>query len=244
MSLYRDRGVVLRTYKLGEADRIVVLLTPLHGKVRAVAKGVRRPKSRLGGRMEPLNHLDLLLWEGRELDIVSQAELVEPWGVLHEDLGRLSKGLAIGEAAEQVAQERSPAGPLYKMLVGALRALVERPGPLLVAAFYWKLLALEGAGPVLGCCARCGAGAPGELVAFDISEGGALCRACRRGQPVSAAALELVGWILGGQLVRALEVPASSVTAEVAQLAEVSLEAHLERRLRSRRTMEERVASS
>ena len=77
MSLYRDRGVVLRTYKLGEADRIVVMLTPGHGKVRAVAKGVRRTKSRIGGRLEPLSHVELLMYEGRELDIVSQAETIE-----------------------------------------------------------------------------------------------------------------------------------------------------------------------
>ncbi len=86
MSLYRDRGVVLRTYKLGEADRIVVLLTSGHGKVRAVAKGVRRTKSRFGGRLEPLSHVELLLYEGRELDIVSQAEIIDPWRLLHEDL--------------------------------------------------------------------------------------------------------------------------------------------------------------
>ena len=86
MSLYRDRGVVLRTYKLGEADRIVVLITSGHGKVRAVAKGVRRTKSRFGGRLEPLSHVELLLYEGRELDIVTQAEIIEPWRPLHEDL--------------------------------------------------------------------------------------------------------------------------------------------------------------
>jgi DNA repair protein RecO (recombination protein O) len=234
MSLYRDRAVVLRTYKLGEADRILVLLTAGHGKVRAVAKGVRRTKSRLGGRLEPLNHVDLLLYEGRELDIVSQADLVEPWRQLHEDLTRLAQGLAMAEAAEQVAQEGETTTPLYRMLVGALRALARQPGPLVVAAFYWKLISLDGGAPMLGECAGCGAEAPGvELVAFDIAEGGALCQGCRRGQAVSPAALELVRWILGGQLVKALEMPASSLTNEVAHLATASLETHLERRLRA-----------
>ena len=158
MSLYRDRGVVLRTYKLGEADRIVVLLTPGHGKVRAVAKGVRRTKSRIGGRLEPLSHVELLLYEGRELDIVSQAETIEPWRQLREDLGCLSQGLAMAEATEQVAQERESSEALYRMLVGALRALVRQPGPLVLASFYWKLLSLDGAGPMLDCCASCGAG--------------------------------------------------------------------------------------
>jgi DNA repair protein RecO (recombination protein O) len=234
MSLYRDRGVVLRTYKLGEADRIVVLLTPGHGKVRAVAKGVRRTKSRIGGRLEPLSHVELLMYEGRgELDIVSQAETIEPWRQLREDLHHLSQGMAMAKAAEQVAQEREASEPLYRMLVGALRTLTSRPGPLVMASFYWKLLSVDGAGPILDGCAGCGQRPPAvSLVAFDIGEGGALCRECRRGQPISPSALELVSWILGGQMSRALQVPASNVTGEVAHLAITSLEHHLERRLR------------
>jgi DNA repair protein RecO (recombination protein O) len=234
MALYRDRGVVLRSYKLGEADRIVVVLTAGHGKVRAVAKGVRRTKSRLGGRLEPLSHVELLLYEGRELDGVSQAELVEPWPELHANLSCMSHGLAMAEAAEQVAQEGAPSEALYRMLVGALRVLVSKPGPLVVASFYLKLLVLEGAAPVLGACAACGNEPPAvDLVAFDIGEGGVLCRTCRRGLPVSPSALELMSWILGGQLSRALALPASAVTSEVAHLVTVALETHLERRLKA-----------
>ena len=239
MSLYRDRGVVLRTYKLGEADRIVVFLTSGHGKVRAVAKGVRRTKSRFGGRLEPLSHVELLLYEGRELDIVTQAEMIEPWRSLHDDLTRLSQGMAMAEATEQVAQEREPSDALYRMLVGALRTLAERSSPLVVAAFYWKLLSLDGAGPVLSSCASCGSSPPvAALVAFDLAEGGALCRGCRRGQPLSPAALEVMRWILGGQLARALEMPASATTGEVAHLATVSLERHLERHMRALNILE------
>jgi DNA repair protein RecO (recombination protein O) len=234
MSLYHERAVVLRNYKLGEADRIAVLLTAGRGKVRAVAKGVRKAKSRIGGRLEPLNHVELLLWEGRELDVVRQADLVEPWHELHTNLSYLVQGMAMAEAAEQVAQEGEPSVELYSMLVGALRTAWQRPGPLVLASFYWKLLAIDGVRPLLSTCAGCGAGAPAtRLVAFDITLGGALCRACRRGEPVSAAALEITGWILGGKLARALEVPASAVTAEVSRLATLSLEKHLERRLRA-----------
>ncbi len=152
---------------------------------------------------------------------------------------RVAQGLAMAEATEQVAQEREASDPLYRMLVGALRTLAERSGPLVVGAFYWKLLSIDGAGPVLTSCASCGSSPPASpLVAFDIGEGGTLCRLCRRGQPVSPAALELLGWILGGQLGRALEMPASATTAEVATLATVSLERHLERRLRALHTLE------
>src|SRR5215213_11273157 len=84
--IYRDSAVVLRTYRLGEADRIVVLLTEHHGKVRAVAKGVRKTKSKFGARLEPLSHVRLLLYQGRELDIVSQSEYVEPLAPLLSSL--------------------------------------------------------------------------------------------------------------------------------------------------------------
>ena len=165
--------------------------------------------------------------------------MIEPWRKLHEDLGCLARGLAMAEATEQVAQERESSEALYRMLVGALRTLVSRPGPLVLASFYWKLLSLDGAGPVLGSCARCGATPPAvNLVAFDIAEGGALCRDCRQGQPMSPAALELLGWVLGGQLARALQMPASVVTGEVSHLATVSLEHHLERHLRVMHVLE------
>ena len=126
--LYRDVGVVLRTYKLGEADRIVVLLTAEHGKVRAVAKGVRKTSSKFGARLEPMSHVRLLLYRGRELDIVSQAESVEPLAPMLSSLDRASQGMAVLEAADQLSMEREPAPDLYRMLVGVLRTIAERPG--------------------------------------------------------------------------------------------------------------------
>ena len=108
MNLYREQGVVLRTWKLGEADRIVVLLTQGEGKVRAVAKGVRKTKSRFGGRLEPFSHVDLSLYRGRELDIVTQAEVISPFRALREDYDRVVAGTAMLEAVDQVAQERRP----------------------------------------------------------------------------------------------------------------------------------------
>lgn len=229
--LYRDQGVVLRTIKLGEADRIVTFVTQGHGKVRAVAKGVRKTKSRFGGRLEPLTHVALQLYEGRELDIVTQAETIDHFRTVREDLDRVSRATSLLEAVDQVAQEREPNARLYQMLVGALRALAAGDAPLIVPAFFWKLLSLEGAHPLLDQCATCGSDGP--LEAFDITEGGALCRDCRRGIPVSQEALALVRRILGGGLAAALYEPASAVTHEVEHLASHTLEQHLERRLRS-----------
>jgi DNA repair protein RecO (recombination protein O) len=242
MPLYRDEGVVLRTHKLGEADRIVVLMTAGRGKVRAVAKGVRKTKSRFGGRLEPPNRSHLILYEGRELDTITQAETIEHYPELREDLDRLTDAIALVEAVDQVAQEGEPNPALYRMLTGALRTLAasDQRSPLLVAAFYWKLLALEGVAPVLDGCVRCGddPNAPGaaagtELVSFDPVEGGALCRDHRRGPALEPGALDLIGRILGGDLAAALQEPAGRTSSAVSALATTALEAHLERRLRT-----------
>jgi DNA repair protein RecO (recombination protein O) len=220
--------------RLGEADRIVSLLTRGHGKVRAVAKGVRRTTSRFGGRLEPLSHVALLCWKGRELDIVNQAEVLDAFRVVREDLSRVTKAFTVLEVADQLAQEHHPSPRLYDMAVGALRALEQADSALLVPGFLLKALALEGSAPLVDVCAACGADA--ELVAFDLVVGGALCRECRRGRPVSPAALDLVRRVLGGGLAGALGEPASAVTDEVAELAGTAMEVHLDRRLRSLRS--------
>jgi DNA repair protein RecO (recombination protein O) len=229
--LYRDTAVVLRTYKLGEADRIVVLLTEEHGKIRAVAKGVRKTGSKFGARLEPMSHVRLLLSQGRELDIVSQAESVETLAPMLVDLDHLTAGIAVLEAADQMSLDREPAPQLYRMVVGALRTIAERGGPLVVPAFYWKLLAADGLRPELDMCVRCGEDT--QLVAFDMDQGGALCRNCRTGAPLSDDALETMRMILGGRLNEALELPASRTTHEVMAHATKALEHHIERRLRT-----------
>lgn len=231
MSLYRDEGVVLRTWKLGEADRIVVVLTRGHGKVRAVAKGVRKTRSKFGARLEPTSHAALQLYEGRELDVITQAESIDHFRAIRDDLDRLTKAVAMLEAVDQLAQEREVNPRLYQMLLGGLRSLAADDSALVVPGFFLKLLALEGYRPVVDDCVACGA--TEDLVAFDLDSGGVLCRGCRRGQAVSPAALDLLQQILGGGLAAALRQPASPATHEVDQLATRSLEHHLERRLRS-----------
>ena len=231
MSLYRAKGVVLRTIKLGEADRIISFMTEAHGKVRAVAKGVRKTKSRFGARLEPTTHVALLLYEGRELDIVTQADGIAHYRAIREDLDRLAKAESLLEVVDQVAQERESNPRLYQMLLGALRSLDERDAALLVPAFFWKVLSLEGVHPLLDECAQCGA--TDALVAFDLTVGGTLCRSCRSGGPISADALQLLRRILGGGLSSCLAEPPSAATREVEHLATAAFEGHLERRLRS-----------
>jgi DNA repair protein RecO (recombination protein O) len=228
---YHDTAIVLRTYKLGEADRIVVLLMAGHGKVRAVAKGVRKTTSRMGGRLEMFSHVRVLMHEGRDLHVVNQAECIDHFRPLRDDLDRLTRGAAIVEVIDQLAQEHEPNPRLYQMLLGALRTLSAQSSPLLVPAFYWKVLAAEGVRPELDVCVTCGS--EGPFVAFDLDEGGVLCRSCRKGRAVTAVALALMRRILGGDLVRALSEPASPAGHEVEVLATQAMEHHLERRLRS-----------
>jgi DNA repair protein RecO (recombination protein O) len=231
-ALYRDDAVVLRTYKLGEADRIVVLLTRARGKVRAVAKGVRKTKSKFGSRLEPTSHIAVQLYEGRELDIVTQAETIDQFRAVRGDLDRIARASAMLEAADQLAQEGEVNPRLYTMLVGALRTLDGSSSPLVVPAYFWKALALEGYRPEVDVCVLC-SDDESPLVAFDLESGGLLCRTCRRGTAVSPEAVELLQMILGGRLNEALAVSSSPATYEIDHLATRAVEHHLERRLRS-----------
>lgn len=127
MPLYQDEGVVLRTAKLGEADRILTLLTRDHGKVRAVAKGVRRTKSRFGGRLEPFMRVALLIAEGRSLDVVSQAESIAAYaGPICADFQAYTAANVMRETADKlVATEKEPAVAQYRLVLGALNALAK-----------------------------------------------------------------------------------------------------------------------
>ena len=237
MALYHDRGVVLRTYKLGEADRIVSILTRGHGKVRAVAKGVRKTKSRFGGRLEPVSHVDLLMYEGRgELDIVSQAETVDAFRPLRDDLDRLARAIALLEATDQLAMEREVNGRLYEMLVGALRTLADRDAPLVVPGFLLKALALEGYRPQVEACVACGVEEP--LVSWAMEEGGLRCTSHRQGPAISPEAVTVLQDMLGGRLGAALSETRPPVVSEVDHLVVRTFEHHVERRLRSMGTFD------
>jgi DNA repair protein RecO (recombination protein O) len=241
--LYRDEGVVLRAIKLGEADRIVTIFTQGHGKVRAVAKGIRKTTSKFGARLEPTTRVALQCYKGRDLDIVTQAETLESNRVLREEYALLTRAIPMLEAVDQVAQDREANPALYRMLTGALRALATTHNPLVTPAFFWKLLSLEGFHPMLDDCARCGegegdevaAGGEHELVAFDLIEGGTVCRACARGggRPMTPEGLGLLRRVLGGGLNGALAEAPGPAAHEVEQLGIRALEHHVERRMRS-----------
>jgi DNA repair protein RecO (recombination protein O) len=238
VALYRDHAVVLRSWKLGEADRIISLHTHDHGKVRGVAKGVRRTKSKFGARLEPLSHVAIQLYRGRgDLDTITQVETVDRFTTLREDADRFARAEAMLEAVDQVAQDREPDRALHVMLVRALRTLNERDSALVVAAFFLKLLAHEGVQPELDLCVDCGTDGP--FAAFDFDDGGVRCHEHRRGRPISDGAIHLMRRILGGGLGGVLEEPVGPATGEVDMLSTALLEHHLERRLRSVAVLEQ-----
>jgi DNA repair protein RecO (recombination protein O) len=229
--LYREVGIVLRTMRLGEADRIVTMVTKDRGKVRAVAKGVRKTKSRFGSRLEPLMHVSLQCYEGRSLDTITQVETIDHFRAIREDLDRLSRASQLLEVIDAIVQEGEDDPRLYQMLLGALRTLESSPSPLVAPAFFWKLLAHVGFRPITDACATCDAA--DDLVAFDLNEGGVLCRDHARGTRLTPEALVLLRRILGGDLVAVLAEAPTQAGYEVEHLATRAIEHHLERRMKS-----------
>jgi DNA repair protein RecO (recombination protein O) len=243
VTLYRDEGVVLRVQKLGEADRIVTVLTKRHGRVRAVAKGVRRTRSKFGATVEPFSHVDLQLYTGHgmrdRLDIVVQAEGLTPFGhELVRDYGRYTAGSAVLETAERLtAEEREPSLRLFLLVVGALRALTGEGGQardpsLVLDAFLLRAMSVAGYAPALSDCARCGV--PGPHRAFSVPTGGTVCPACRPPAAASPApaALVLLLDLLHGDWDAAEQADART-RREGSGLVAAHLQWHLERGLRS-----------
>jgi len=233
---YEAQAIVLRTYKLGEADRIVVLLTEQHGKVRAVAKGVRKTRSKFGSRLEPGSHVKAQLYRGRgDLDTVTGVESMADLSAIRSDLDRLTAAAGMLEAVDYVTLDKEPNPVVFNMLAGALRVVADDNPPLALAGFFWKLLAAEGYHPVLNRCVGCD-GTPedgSQLVSLDFDDGGMRCVDCRRGRPVSADALDMMRLMLGGHLNVALELPASPAASEALSLSIHAVEFYLERALRS-----------
>lgn len=237
MPTYTDEAVVLRTHNLGEADRIVTLLTRRHGKVRAVAKGVRRSTSKFGARLEPFSHVDLQLVVGRTLDIVAQAVSKDAFGEpLVTDYPRYTAGHAMLEAADRlVGEEGEPVVQHYLLLVGALRALGtgdDRPSAQILDSYLLRALAIAGYAPSLAECALCGA--TDRLDFFNISTGGVVCSSCR---PTGSARVDIatttcLGALLSGDWDGVSRTP-PAVQRSASGLVSAFATWHIERGLRS-----------
>ncbi len=234
MPLYREEGVVLRTQKLGEADRIVTLLTHGRGLLRAVAKGVRRTSSKFGARLEPFMVADMQLYEGRTLDTITQAETLGAYGPrISADYDRYRAANVMVETAERLS-EGGPAPEQYRLLVGALRTLAAGSVETGLARDGYLLRAIAAAGwaPGFDECVICGA--PGPHTHVQVQAGGVVCDACRTpGTPrVNEGTVVLLGALLSGDW----EVARGAGDTERGQAAGVTAaytQWHLERGLRS-----------
>ena len=236
MPSYRAEAIVLRTHKLGEADRIITLLTRERGKVRAVAKGVRRTKSKFGARLEPFSRVDLLVFEGKNLDIITQAESLNAYGRdLALDYSLWTAGQTMLETADRLTPEDSvSAESQYLLLVGALRTLVtgEHAAGLVLDAFLLRSLSMAGYSPTLNACVICGVA--GTQPFFHVSSGGALCVEHR--VPGSVAprpeSFDLMQALMSGDW-EVADAAASKDRTEVSGLVAAYVQWHLERGLRS-----------
>ena len=227
---------MLRSMKLGEADKIVTVMTQGSGKVRAVAKGIRKTTSRFGARLEPFTHVSLMVYRGRgSLDTVSQAEIVSAFRALRSDLGLFAAGETMLEAVDKVAEEHERNVRLFMLLLTGLRAIDARPAdPAAVTeSFLLKLLSLSGFHPALSTCAVCGRAGPER---FASSQGGAVCaeHAEFDAGPATPEALAFLSTLGGTGLLEAGGVQADTTTRrESRALLFGFTEYHLERRMKS-----------
>lgn len=195
--LYRTEGLVLKAYDYGEADRILTVYTPQLGKLRAAAKGVRRTKSRMSGHVDLLTRSNLLLARGRQLDILTQAETLESFAGLRQDLPRLSYGQYCCELIDAFGMEQQTNYALYVLAVSTLRRLAALPDlALVMRAFELQLLHVAGYRPQLFRCLQCDAPVQANTNHFSCGLGGILCEGCssadRGAPPISIPALKLM----------------------------------------------------
>lgn len=225
---------------LGEADRIVTFHTPDVGKLRAVARGVRRVKSRMSGHLEPLTHVRLSVARGRNLDVVSEAETITSFRALKEDLNLVSKAIFLTELIDAFSSEESPNPEEFGLLLSVLTMLPETDAPdQLLSYFEARLLVLSGFGPELRSCAECGDELdPGDHL-FSAIAGGLLCPRCRVTSrdpmlSVTINAIKVLRFFQQESLVKSLELKLSDgLLAEVERFLSSYVRFILERELKS-----------
>ncbi len=235
----RTEAVILRRIEYGEADRILTLFTPEWGKVRVLAKGVRKPASRKAGHLELFTRADLLLAKGREMDLVTQAATLDAFRPLREDLYRTSCATYAVELLDRFSLDEDENRPLYDLLVKALGWLGDSPDPALTLRYYeLRLLELVGYRPELNRCVRRGETIRPEDQYFSPGDGGAVCPACGPetpgALPISLAALKLLRHLQRSSYPEAIVVQVRpAVHAEMEAVMQRYVTYLLERRLKS-----------
>lgn len=248
--VYKTEAIVLRTMDLGEADRVLTVLTPRLGKLRVVAKGVRRPRSRIGGGLQPFSDVQLVLAVGRTFDVVTSSSLEDPHLGLRNDLHSTAAAWYLVELVDRFCEGAADSHEAFRLLAQGLSALdaggeVRRD----VVARWFELALLDAMGfrPELTQCLECGAGIEPEGNAFSAAGGGVVCPDCRHAthgaRPVSADALKVMRHLQRSPLVGVLALRiAPALQREVERLLHATVSGVLERELRSRDFLEEVAA--
>jgi len=233
MALRHDQGIVLRSYPFGESHRVIVLLSPNNGKLRTVAKGVRKTKSRFGGRLETFCLVDLVLYEGRNLDTITQVSLLDAFSHIRADLDKVVAAATMVEVADAVSQEDESSIRLFLLLRRGLEALDRGDQhPDLVTAFLLKAADVVGVAAQLDSCAGCGT--TGGLTRFSFGAGGVLCDRCRTaGAYALREGLTDYMAVVAAADLGALPSPDAAFSGEAMGVARRFMEYHLERKLQS-----------
>lgn len=237
---------MLKTIDFGETDRILTLLTRHFGKVSVVAKGIRKPTSRLAGHAEPLTHATYQLARGRNLDVLTGAESRALYRALREDLNGIAAGWYIAELADRFSLEKSPSAPLFDLVESALRHLAGGHAPALVCRWFdLHLLDRTGFRPELGRCVQCAATATETTNAWIVDAGGLVCATCAPGElhgprALSVRALKSLRYLLvsnfeGASLLRVDEI----LAAELERHLRTFLQMVLDRDINASRLIDE-----
>jgi DNA repair protein RecO (recombination protein O) len=237
--VYRTEALVLRRTDFGEADRLLTVFTPGRGKLRLVAKGARKPTSRKSGHVELFSHGQFMVAVGRELDIVTQAETLEPFLPLREDLLRTTYAYYVAELADAFTAERDENGLLFRLLVDAFGWLCVA-ADLALAARYFELhlLGLVGYHPQLFACVGCRNQLEQEVSYMSAADGGVLCRKCGHdwveATELSVNALKVLRFLQTREweTCRLLRLNPST-RAEIERVMNRHITYHLERKLKS-----------
>ncbi len=237
--VYRIEAIVLKRQDLGEADRLLTVLSPDRGKLRLVGKGIRKPTSRKAGHLELFTHTNLLVAQGRNLDIITQAEMVRPFRGLREDLTRTSYAYYVAELVDQFATEGTENVALFRLLLEMLGALeTARRLDVLTRSFELHVLEVAGYRPQLHRCPRCRQGLAPVLNFLSLAEGGVLCPRCgetdRAARPLSVNALKALRFLQAQPLAAADRLNLSAgLRGELEQVMRAILVYTLERQLKS-----------
>ncbi|NLA58766.1 MAG: DNA repair protein RecO [Firmicutes bacterium] len=240
MALYRTEAVVLRTYNLGEADKILTLFTKSRGKGRATARGSRRPRNHLVGVSQVFTHASFLIFRGKNLDSVSQGTIIDAWLYLREDLTKMAYASYLVELVDRFTEEYDPNEGVYRLLVSSFSHL-QRDGleRRLTRYFELNFLRLVGLAPQLENCASCNGEVSGVGdLRFSPQEGGVLCSSCRQTRsdtlPMSVGTYQAMRWLAACDVERlsVLQIP-ENTEKEMEEILRNFINFHLERPLKS-----------